>query len=81
MPDFPIDIPDSARAVKANHPTKPNDALVREIRDFIKTTGTPHLWHGHTHIGRNQQCERSICHSRELSQLQCMEIEANPIAC
>lgn len=49
MPDFPIDIPDSARAVKAHYPTKPDQALVREIRDYIKSTGTPYLWHGHTH--------------------------------
>lgn len=49
MTDYPIDIPDSARAVKANYPTKPDQALVRAIREFIKETGTPHLWPGHTH--------------------------------
>src|SRR5215203_1793516 len=49
MTDFPIEIPDSARAVKANYLEKPNPKLVREIRDFIKATGTPQLWHGHTH--------------------------------
>jgi hypothetical protein len=44
-----INIPDSAREVKAWYPDRPKPDVVREIKDFIKETGTPHLWRGHTH--------------------------------
>jgi hypothetical protein len=44
-----IDIPESARAVKAWYPDRPKPEVVREIKDFIRATGTPHLWPGHTH--------------------------------
>jgi len=44
-----IDIPASAREIKAWYPDRPKPEVVREIKDFIKTTGTPHLWPGHTH--------------------------------
>lgn len=49
MPEYPVDIPDSARAVKANYPTRPSEELVREIKTFIADNGTPFLWPGHTH--------------------------------
>ena len=49
MPEYPVEIPDVAREVKANYPARPNDQLVREIKKFIADTGTPHLWPGHTH--------------------------------
>jgi hypothetical protein len=48
LPDD-IFIPESARAIKANYAERPSDALVAEIKKFIKETGTPYLWHGHTH--------------------------------
>lgn len=44
-----IDIPASALEVKAWFPDRPKPEVVREIKDFIKATGTPYLWHGHTH--------------------------------
>jgi hypothetical protein len=49
MPEYPVDIPAAAREVKAHYPTRPSDELVREIKQFIVSTGTPHLWPGHTH--------------------------------
>jgi hypothetical protein len=49
MPEFPVDIPYTARQAKADYPTRPSDDLVREIKQFIGKTGTPHLWRGHTH--------------------------------
>lgn len=49
MREYPVDIPDKARQVKADYPTRPTDELVREIKKFIADTGTPHLWPGHTH--------------------------------
>lgn len=49
MADYPVEIPDAARQVKANYAERPSDELVREIKQFITATGTPHLWHGHTH--------------------------------
>jgi hypothetical protein len=44
-----IDIPNSALEVKAWFPDRPKPEVVKEIKDFIKATGTPHLWRGHTH--------------------------------
>lgn len=49
MAEYPVEIPDAAREVKANYPTRPSEQLVREIRQFIKDNGTPFLWTGHTH--------------------------------
>jgi hypothetical protein len=48
-PEYPVEIPESARRVKADYPERPSDELVRQIKQFISETGTPHLWHGHTH--------------------------------
>ncbi len=42
-------IPEECRRVKADYATRPTDALVREIKQFIAATGKPHLWRGHTH--------------------------------
>lgn len=44
-----IDIPDSAWEIKALFPTRPGDAIVAEIKAYVKAHGTPHLWRGHTH--------------------------------
>ncbi len=44
-----IVIPPSARVVKAHYADRPSDALVLEIKKFIKETGKPYLWPGHTH--------------------------------
>lgn len=49
MTEYPVAIPDAAREVKANYPTRPSEELVREIKQFIADTGLPHHWHGHTH--------------------------------
>lgn len=49
MSDYPVDVPNEARAVKANYPERPSQALVKEIKQFIADTGTPYLWQGHTH--------------------------------
>lgn len=48
MPDD-LEIPATALAAKANYAERPHSDIVREIKEFIKQTGTPHLWHGHTH--------------------------------
>lgn len=47
--DNKIEIPESARAVKAWFLTKPSKELIAEIHEHIKQTGMPHLWRGHTH--------------------------------
>jgi hypothetical protein len=44
-----IDIPESAREPKPWFPDEPTDELVAEIKAFVKGTGTPYLWRGHTH--------------------------------
>jgi hypothetical protein len=49
MPEYPVEIPDAAREVKAHYLTRPSDQLVREIKQHIANTGMPHLWPGHTH--------------------------------
>lgn len=49
MLEYPVEIPESAREVKANYPTRPSDDLIREIKNFIADTGLPHHWPGHTH--------------------------------
>lgn len=47
MPD--IEIPEGALAHKPWYQEQPSSAVVAEIKAFIKETGCPHLWHGHTH--------------------------------
>jgi hypothetical protein len=47
MPD--LEIPESALAHKPWFEEQPSPAVVSEIKAFIKETGCPHLWHGHTH--------------------------------
>jgi len=42
-------IPDSALAPKPWYAEQPSPAIVAEIKAFIKETGCPHLWRGHTH--------------------------------
>jgi hypothetical protein len=48
-PDNRIDIPSEASAPKPWYPTRPGKGVVAEIVDFIKRTGKPYLWPGHTH--------------------------------
>jgi len=38
MTEYPVDIPDAAREIKANYPTRPSEELVREIKKFIADT-------------------------------------------
>jgi hypothetical protein len=61
MLEYPVHIPDAAREVKANYPTRPADELVREIKKFIGNTGTPHLWPGHTHTRPPQDASIVYC--------------------
>jgi hypothetical protein len=49
MSEYPVEVPASARLPKANYPTRPDDELIREIKQFIAETGAPYRWHGHTH--------------------------------
>lgn len=49
MSDDFITIPEIALSVKANYQERPSEDEVQEILLFIKDTGTPYLWHGHTH--------------------------------
>ena len=42
-------IPASAFETKAWFSDRPSQAVVQEIKAFIKKTGQPHLWRGHTH--------------------------------
>jgi hypothetical protein len=53
MPLDPIDIPPEAFAPKPWWPERPSTdevrRLVQEIKEFVKETGTPYLWRGHTH--------------------------------
>jgi hypothetical protein len=44
-----IDIPPSAWDIKAIFPTRPGDDIVAEIKAYVKASGTPYLWRGHTH--------------------------------
>jgi hypothetical protein len=44
-----LNIPSSAYEVKADYFERPDNALVKVIKDFIRATGAPHLWPGHTH--------------------------------
>lgn len=44
-----IEIPPSAWELKSWFSTKPSDEIVDEIKLYIKSHGTPHLWRGHTH--------------------------------
>lgn len=44
-----LDIPESALQTKPWFSERPSPAIVREIKDYIKVHGTPHLWRGHTH--------------------------------
>jgi hypothetical protein len=48
MPDE-LEIPAAALETKAWFHQRPGPEIVREIREFIKRTGEPHLWRGHTH--------------------------------
>ncbi|MGF1620574.1 MAG: hypothetical protein ACFCUR_08170 [Rhodomicrobiaceae bacterium] len=45
----PVEIPFSARVVKARYSQRPSEAVVQEILDYVREMQTPHLWHGHTH--------------------------------
>jgi hypothetical protein len=44
-----IDIPDECYHSKPYFKERPDSALVKHIKAFIKETGNPHMWHGHTH--------------------------------
>lgn len=44
-----LHIPDECFRPKPDFKERPSSALVKHIRDFIKQTGKPHMWHGHTH--------------------------------
>lgn len=44
-----IDVPASAWEVKPFFPVRPSEEIVTEIKAFVKATGSPHLWRGHTH--------------------------------
>lgn len=44
-----IDIPESALTPKPWFADEPDDALISEIKAFVRETGTPFLWRGHTH--------------------------------
>lgn len=44
-----VEIPQSARALKAWFNEQPGDEIVVEIKAFVAKTGKPYLWRGHTH--------------------------------
>jgi hypothetical protein len=44
-----IEIPESALSPKPWFAEEPSEVLVAEIKAFVKETGTPYLWRGHTH--------------------------------
>jgi hypothetical protein len=44
-----IEIPESAFVPKPWFGEEPSEALVTEIKAFVKQTGTPYLWRGHRH--------------------------------
>jgi hypothetical protein len=44
-----VDVPPSCLTVKAIFPIPPSEDVIREIKDFCLETGTPYMWHGHTH--------------------------------
>ncbi len=44
-----VDIPDECLRVKADYFEEPSKAVIREIREFVATTGESHMWRGHTH--------------------------------
>lgn len=44
-----IAIPEAARRVKADFPEFPSNEIVQEILEFVRDTGEPWLWRGHTH--------------------------------
>ena len=44
-----IHIPEECRRPKPHYFERPDSALVKHIKEFIKETGQPHMWHGHTH--------------------------------
>lgn len=44
-----LNIPAESYATKAIFWDEPGSAIIKEIKDFIKRTGRPYLWRGHTH--------------------------------
>lgn len=44
-----VEIPPIAWEAKPLFPTRPGEDVIAEIKTFVKRTGTPYLWRGHTH--------------------------------
>lgn len=49
MDDHKIEIPLTALEAKPWFTKFPDESLIEEIREHIRTTGEPHTWRGHTH--------------------------------
>jgi hypothetical protein len=69
-----IDIPASARDIKAIFPTRPSDEVVAEIKAYVKISGTPYLWSGHTHSPPAEDAEIVYLDEISLPTSHCGEI-------
>lgn len=47
--DTRIDVPASCLEIKAWFDKRPDEAIITEIKEYIKETGRPYSWRGHTH--------------------------------
>lgn len=72
----PVEVPLSARQVKAHYPQRPPEAVLQEILDFIREVQAPHLWHGHTHT--KPPANARVVY---LGEFQLTEVTAAPCPC